>query len=322
MKLYQARFASQHSRVARNGGQRKNVAQPTRLFFNREKGLAFAFIMLLSLVFFVSAANTASAVNNALSFDGTDDIVDIGDVNSLDGVSQYTAEAWVRFSVFTTNETAFAKRTSDTDRALVLQCSDTSGNVRIGVSNVGYGSTSSPLSLAWHHLAVVYNGGGASNSDRLKLYVDGGTPRSLTFSDTVPTTTPASSGSRLVIGAEYNLTTPVIGTTGVVVPFGGQIDEFRIWNVARSATEIQNNMYSQLTPASEPNLVAYYKFDEGSGTTLGDSKGSNHGTLKNFALTGTSSNWVASGVVIPISAPIDLNMNKPVESYSTDIELK
>lgn len=49
----------------------------------------------------------------------------------------------------------------------------------------------------------------------------------------------------------------------------GCISECRIWNVVRTQEQIASNMY-EVDPASE-GLVAYWKFDEGSGTVIKDS---------------------------------------------------
>lgn len=70
--------------------------------------------------------------------------------------------------------------------------------------------------------------------------------------------------------------------------WNGVIDELRIWNKVRSKTEIQNDMSRRLT-GSESNLVAYWNFDEGQGSVLGDST-QNHldGVLYNSPL------WVIS----------------------------
>ena len=46
--------------------------------------------------------------------------------------------------------------------------------------------------------------------------------------------------------------------------FNGQIDEFRIWNVARTAAQIAATMGKTLA-GNEANLVGYWKFDETSG---------------------------------------------------------
>ena len=52
--------------------------------------------------------------------------------------------------------------------------------------------------------------------------------------------------------------------------FNGQIDEFRVWSVARSAAEISSTMNKPLN-GDEANLTGYWKFDETSGTTVADS---------------------------------------------------
>lgn len=97
--------------------------------------------------------------------------------------------------------------------------------------------------------------------------------------------------------------------------FGGQIDELRLWNKALSTSEITSTVQGALT-GSEPNLIAYYNFNEGTANANNlDSLPSdpvntltdltvNHltGTLYNFALKGTTSNWVASTLsLLPIN---------------------
>lgn len=60
--------------------------------------------------------------------------------------------------------------------------------------------------------------------------------------------------------------------------FQGNIDEVRLWNVARTQAEIQAAMNTALT-GSESGLLAYYNFDE-TGTSLTDITGSGYdGTL-------------------------------------------
>ena len=75
----------------------------------------------------------------------------------------------------------------------------------------------------------------------------------------------ATAGQTLMTGR-----TPV--TIGGYDPayFNGQIDEFRIWNVARTAAEITASMHQTLT-GTEAGLVGYWKFDETTGTTAIDS---------------------------------------------------
>ena len=61
--------------------------------------------------------------------------------------------------------------------------------------------------------------------------------------------------------------------------FNGIIDEVRIWNVARTQQEIQQYMHQQLT-GTEPGLVGYWQFNEGTGNTAYDKTvNANHGSL-------------------------------------------
>jgi hypothetical protein len=58
----------------------------------------------------------------------------------------------------------------------------------------------------------------------------------------------------------------------------GNLSEVRLWSIARTKAEIQDNMNKRLN-GGEPGLVAYYKLDEGDGTTAADSAGTNDGTI-------------------------------------------
>jgi hypothetical protein len=60
--------------------------------------------------------------------------------------------------------------------------------------------------------------------------------------------------------------------------YEGVIDEVRIWNVARTASEINSNMNTCLV-GNETGLEVYYRMSEGSGSTLTDYAGSNNATI-------------------------------------------
>lgn len=76
--------------------------------------------------------------------------------------------------------------------------------------------------------------------------------------------------------------------------FNGKIDEVRVWKRALSPTEISQNMCNVSVPAT--SLAAYWKFNEGSGSTVQDSSGNGI----SLSLTGVdSSNW---GTDLPCAA--------------------
>jgi hypothetical protein len=55
-------------------------------------------------------------------------------------------------------------------------------------------------------------------------------------------------------------------------PYGGFIDEVRLWNISRTQAEIQSDCYRTLnsTEMANPDLVGYWRFDEGSGVISRD----------------------------------------------------
>lgn len=88
------------------------------------------------------------------------------------------------------------------------------------------------------------------------------------------------------------------------------MDEVRIWMSARTCEEINQNMNTELV-GNEPGLYAYYRFNEGtpggantSITVLNDQTPDAlyNGTLNNFALTGTFSNYDLGA---PFNAPLN-----------------
>jgi hypothetical protein len=77
--------------------------------------------------------------------------------------------------------------------------------------------------------------------------------------------------------------------------FTGIIDEVRAWSVVRSATEIASTMRKRLT-GTEPGLVGYWRFDEGTGITTADSSPGvpDASVVKNNGDLYGPINWVAS----------------------------
>lgn len=53
-------------------------------------------------------------------------------------------------------------------------------------------------------------------------------------------------------------------------PLQGKIAEARVWKCARTQEEIMENMQRIENPEQEPNLIGYWKFDEGEGNNIKD----------------------------------------------------
>jgi hypothetical protein len=104
----------------------------------------------------------------------------------------------------------------------------------------------------WVHIAMTWDG------TVLTTYVNG-LPK-ITAQGSGSTTTLNTAQSVIMIGCN-----PTNNNC-----FNGYFDELRVWNVARTATEIKDN-YTKVMVGNETGLVGYYKFDETSGTTTADS---------------------------------------------------
>ena len=74
------------------------------------------------------------------------------------------------------------------------------------------------------------------------------------------------------------------------------IDEVRIWNVARTPSQIQTYMNRPLSGA-EPGLIGYWRFDDDAGTNAVD--GSGRG---NTAILGSNAVWTVSGATVNLAA--------------------
>ncbi len=108
---------------------------------------------------------------------------------------------------------------------------------------------------SWHHLAVVYNATAGSAT----LYLDGTLIQTLTG---YPNSLPSRPSEFLCIGVQ--------GGSCTTDWWDGNIDEVRIWNVARTQSQITEDSNQELT-GSEPNLRGYWKFNINSGNTVFDS---------------------------------------------------
>jgi hypothetical protein len=109
-------------------------------------------------------------------------------------------------------------------------------------------------SAQWVHFAMTWNG------TAVQAYVNG------TLRATM--TAPSSSTQKVLKTGTSPLT--IGGYPGENAYFAGLIDEFRVWNVARSASDIAGTMNKTLT-GTEAGLVGYWQFNEASGTTVADS---------------------------------------------------
>ena len=113
---------------------------------------------------------------------------------------------------------------------------------------------------SWHHIAVTYDGrGGATASQGVTIYLDG-------------VAVPVGREDNPAYVAMENRSSPLdIGRDNEQDGFQdvGGIDELRLWNVVRTANQIQLAMGAELS-GLEAGLVGYWRFNEGAGVTSAD----------------------------------------------------
>ncbi|KPA17887.1 Pentaxin, partial [Candidatus Magnetomorum sp. HK-1] len=232
-------------------------------------------LYLVILVFYIFITSPAIAETNyALTFDGSNDYVNVGSVPLAN--KSFTIECWAK------------RDTSDNwDIIFGLGTNSNNNNLHVGFRSsneftMGFGANDVNTSATytdtdWHHWAVSYD----INTMTQKIYRDG-----------------IEVASRIA-GAHFGGSgDAIIGryATSNEHFFDGQIDELRIWDTPRTQTQIQEYMYRTLSPEDETALLAYYKFNQSSGYSLFDSSGNDyHGTLVNLD---ENTAWVTSTATV------------------------
>ena len=222
-------------------------------------------------------ADPRAGFGTALNLDGTNDFINVADDNSLDLTSDFTIEAWI-----TPTDVAGDERIVNKNGAYAFGMSGSGLQFLTDGSNIVTSSVALSAGTSYHVAMVVSDTTGNGSQDA-NFYVDG------VFVETVV-------GTDLTIASTANVLEIGSSSAGTGTFWQGQIDEVRIWNDVRTAAEISANQYTPLK-GNEAGLAAYWNFDEGSGTTATDrSTNANTGTLTNFALSGSTSNYVTAAI--------------------------
>ena len=272
--------------------------------------------LLLGLPF-----GTAAIGGTALQFNGSSQYGTLGTATDL-RTATFTVEMWVKRTgagVGTSTGTGglanaiplIAKGRAEAESAAAdvnyfLGIDASTGNLVADFEEGQSGSTPSanhPITGTkaitadgqWHHVAATYDG------STWHLYLDGTDAGSLSVGK------PANAATNVLTSIGSALT-----TTGTAAGFfAGSIDEVRIWNSARSLTQIQASKDTEIT-SPQPGLLGVWNLNDGSGSSLAD----NSGNSKTGAAVG-SPTW-GPGFVPPAGngAPDAPTLNAPADGAS------
>ncbi len=194
----------------------------------------------------LNGASFAAGKNgNAVSLDGVDDYVNLGNPTSLQITGSMTISAWINSSAFPVDDAAVVSKRGNTVAGYQLDTTIDRGPRTIGfklTSSAGaqmsrYGATGMALNQ-WYHVAGVYN----AAAQTLTVYLNGQTDNGALVGPV--TATQQGSGLSVNIGRKP-------GNPGF--EFKGRIDDVRIYNRALSQAEIQADMNTPAGGTSPPD---------------------------------------------------------------------
>ena len=209
---------------------------------------------------------------NSLHFDGVNDAINLPAGLNV-ALNSFTLQAWIKTTDGSGVRAIFVRSGV---HGLFLN------NNQLAVYSWSSGQFSIvPGSLndnQWHHVAATFTHGQLNSG---KFYIDG-----------VPVGSPFTPGNP-TLANDYS-----IGHNQNGQFFTGNIDDVSIHNRILTPTEISSIVNSCSAPTN--NLVASYNFNQGipqgnnAGTTtlLDQSSNNFSGTLSNFSISGSTSNWV------------------------------
>lgn len=243
------------------------------------------------------------AGSTSLSLDGSSESGTAGNLN-VSG-SALSFEGWIKPSSFKSGSpyisSLMGTEVSDSNSAFLRLGDANLANNKLqfvlSINNVQQklASVTALNTNTWYHVAATYDGA------NMKIYINGVLDASRSQTGNV-----ASNGA-FNVGYLYNTSRN----------FNGKVDEVRVWKRALSQTEISQKMCNVTLPAT--SLAAYWKFNEGSGSSVQDSSG-NGVTL---TLTGVdASNW---GTDVPCATgtqKVSSNTNKKADLEQVAVNKK
>lgn len=161
-------------------------------------------------------------------------------------VEAWTQEFWIKTT--TNSNQVISEKGTNNAFVQTMPSGIIRGGTKAGVLVVDSTGTPAVNDNRWHHIAVSYD------QTTLTIYIDGKFNNSYTGGASTSSATVFSIGSRL-------------GSSGVI----GQLDDFRIYNYARTPEQVLQDMQGGVLGDSGsrlPDPIAHYSFDEQQGQAV------------------------------------------------------
>ncbi len=240
-------------------------------------------LLLLSTGLGKSFSSHGQGAANALGFNANSHVTMGDSLSRALAQSDFTIEMWIKVRSNSSDPVFLGNKNWDNGANTgIVWCRYAANTFRFNFRAAGRTRKDVNLTLnyaKWNHIAVTVKRNG-----NITTYVNGvqnGTPVSIA----------ADSGYSIYAGLPFRL-----GADGnAAYPIDGDMDEVRIWNTVRAIADIRTDMCRKLA-GTESGLMAYYRMDETSGTTVTNAAATSTGFF-NGTFVNTPSR-IASGASI------------------------
>ena len=221
--------------------------------------LSFLLFISFKLSSQCSFGDNQGNTGNMLTLDGAIQYAQSGvGTNDILNNSSFTIECWVKFATASPGKSHFICEIGQEGGAVGPWLWFNNNN-DFGLENgihVGFGGgldqgyPFNPCANMWYHLAYVFN----YTTLTITVYVNGTSLGDIKENNFDPKTNYIAQPVIHFGRRTYPLNDSYLN-------LNGNIDEFRLWKVARTATQIKDNYMKEIS-GKQSGLVAYYKFDD------------------------------------------------------------
>ncbi len=232
----------------------------------------------------------------SLAFDGVDDFVSAGDMSQLSSASAITVSLW--FNPAGNSNKLLLDFKEGSSRITVQRLSNSQIYLYVNTVYAVYNITTSTSN--WYNLGYVFDGSGASDADRLKLYINGSEISASSFSGTVPSS----------IGAFTSAMDSKIGSlNNGSFSWLGSIDEVAIWNNVQDVASIYSA--TGAVDLTSLNPTAWYRMGDNGSYKSPQWLIPNNSNVANSRISNYSFDFDGVDNIISMGDVLDFDYNEP-----------